>query len=237
MILNNPQQLNFKHVNSVGIAIRQYAGEQNHLAILYVANGDSDEPKILHLGDQHCLKNEQPDNSYLWIDLGDDFDAEIDLPYILAYVRDVARVNTKESGQYGLDTNTGCFDPMTGMLKSEAVEEVGLTCATFVLEVFKARGFELVQWDSWPLNDQQNINWHYKVISHLRSLFPKKVTASYFNKQLLNIGNRRYLPQDVAAATQKEIPASKDSVNELSSDIHVEITHYTTNYYATQNLN
>jgi hypothetical protein len=208
----------FSEVSHVGIALKAYQNPQNHTAILY-KNG-LDEPLFLHLSEHRGLRNHEPKDDYIWLQLGDDFQ-DYDKEYLKSFIVDVARVNPETSGQYGLDVNTKCLNPITGKFVDSYKDKIGLTCATFVLEVFSARGLDLVDWDSWPEDIPENINWQRTAA--LPHIFNEhrlgRAPFDFYNAQYNNIGNKRFLPQEVAAATQVEIPAKKHQIEEKAQKI------------------
>jgi len=204
----------FSEVESIGIALKAYQLPQNHAAILFL--DQNSEPKFLHLSEHNSLRYHPPKDDYIWMQLGDEFEI-YDKEYLKAFVIDVARINPESTGQYGLDINSKCIDKITGKFVSEYRNKIGLTCATFVMEVFDARGYTLVDTNAWLANLPENIAWQQQlVIPHLVNVGAE---PAYIVKQEDNIGNPRILPEEVAAATQLPIPASKNDVENLSQEI------------------
>ncbi len=211
MLVNFPEVTPFDGVDTVGFALSTNDPNsiQNHIAILY--KFDSDEPKLLHLAWHEDLRTEQtPNNKYIWIDLGEQF-TEIDKQIILAHVFKIVEANGSAVIPYGFDSKGQYIDLETGKFKP-SLKAVGLTCATFVLQVFKSCGFELVNLDSWQKKDKKAIRWQKEM---LKTLVEREgVSKEFLEHQTANIGSRRYLPEEVAAASHEDIPASKGKLKE-----------------------
>lgn len=222
MMLNSCTEKPFSDVNVVGIAILPCSIKppQNHLAVLYVFDR---EPELLHIGVPGGLRNNEPNSKFLWIDLGPDF-TDIDRQIICAHVKKIADANGSESISYGFDTNAKFIDPETGEFKA-TMQAIGLTCATFVLEVFESCGFQLIVWDSWLKNQKESIIWQKHMIKTY--LDQPNVSKKLLERQQKNIGNRRYLPEEVASATQVEIPAKRKRVMKKALNMRKELeAHY-----------
>lgn len=226
MIINSSSDKPFIDVDVVGIAIsRNHQHNQNHIAILYKYDDIEAEPLILHVATHHKFLKELPDSRYLWLDLSGDFDS-IDRAIICGHVQKIADANSIDSIQYGLDVNSKFIDSETGKFKS-TMNNIGLTCGTFILEVFESCGFKLINWDSWPKNQKSDIKWQKKIIELVFSRLPD-VPKDYLERQSKNIGNARFLPEEVAASTQLEIPVNKAKVKKPALDIRKALIKHST---------
>ncbi|HAS6964510.1 TPA: hypothetical protein I7303_10645 [Vibrio parahaemolyticus] len=231
MLINLPKEKAFAEVDAVGVALAQYKGEQNHIAILF----HSDEGvMLLHVGDHKQNLLEAPSSKYTWLDLGEDFHP-IRKQVILAHIQHIALENRDTDIRYGLDHAVYCLDPETGKLNSNYDSSIGFTCATFVVEVFLSCGVKLIDWDSWPSADEVHTSFQKKVYSYLEYLHsqnPERVTIEYLKAQQGNIGKSRFLPQEIAASIHSSEPSKKEDIDENASSIHVQLTDYTKQYYS-----
>lgn len=229
MLLNRCDTKPFDSVNRVGLAITPCRDRpQNHVAILYVY-GDVN-PQLLHIGVPKGLFRNPPSPHYLWIDLGREF-TDIDREIICMHVHKVALVNAaidpysgddlpEDPIKYGFDTDAKYIDPETGLF-NPTLKAIGLTCATFVLEVFESCGFTVIDWGSWPRGDKGAITWQREMIkTYLES---SELERSYLERQAKNVGNRRYLPEEVVAASQLDMPATKKAVRKKALNFRKEL--------------
>jgi len=216
MIINSPSESPFTEVDVIGIATsRNNQHDQNHIALLYDFEGDGN-PLILHVASHQRLLNEKPTPNYLWLDLSDYFDP-INKQIICAHIKKISDANPTTSVKYGFNVNSKYIDPETGVFKA-TMTEVGLTCATFVLEVFESCGFKLINWESWPKGQKNDIKWQKKILEFVFSRI-QDVEKEYLERQQKQIGNARYFPEEVAASTQVDTPANKADVKKLGKDI------------------
>ncbi len=212
MQVNVPQVTPFSEVNVVGIAIKTVDSNalQNHIGLLY--KFDSVVPHLLHLAWHKNLRaDNQPNDSYLWLDLGEFF-TDMDRAIICAHVKKVADANESNAIPYGFDAGGQLIDPETGCFRKN-IKAVGLTCATFVLEVFESCGYKLVDLLSWQKNDKQAIKWQKQILKTL--IEREQLSKELVERQTKNIGNRRYLPEEVAVATQADdIPVPRGQLKQ-----------------------
>ena len=217
MEIFSSDEKSFSEVDVIGIAITTCDpnARQNHIALLYKYGEPCAPPRLLHLAAHRDLRDNEPDDKYLWMDLGDSFD-EIDRAIICAHVQKISQANNGDAVFYGFDLNGKYIDPETGTFQS-SMAAIGLTCSTFILEVMYSCGFELIQRDTWPKSHKPDIKWQQKMIE----IFLERpgVPLAFLERQKKNVGNRRYLPEEVAASTQGEIPAARGSVMKPALDI------------------
>lgn len=74
----------------------------------------------------------------------------------------------------------------------------GLTCATFVLEVFRAASLRLIKEDTWT-STEANVAWGHKVC---KALEINEVDPAHIEHVRSNIVGLRIRPEEVAAASQ-----------------------------------
>ena len=225
MVINSPDKVSFSELDSVGVALRQYPGEQNHIAVLFKPDSDENETMMLHVGEHKADLLQPPSDRYLWLDLGESIHP-IRKELLLADVQLIAEVNKNTDIRYGLDHAVFCLDAETGRLNNNYDETIGFTCATFVIEVFLSSGLKLIDWDSWPSNENKHIDFQKKVFEYLfilREQNPAKVTFNYLKAQQANIGNSRFTPHEVAASTQEATPSLKAGIDDLANEINTRL--------------
>ncbi len=163
MVVNFPTLCPFDDVNQVGVAIKSNDDHatSNHIAILYKYG---EEPaRLLHFTGRHIVGASRCDDSYLWMDLGDEF-TEVELAIVCAHVKKVVDANAHERTAYGFDSPAGYIDKETGKIEP-AFGEKGFTCSTFVLEVFEMCGYRIVNLSSWPKPSPKDIKWQVQMVS------------------------------------------------------------------------
>jgi hypothetical protein len=192
----------------IGIAIRNVGVNQNHVGLIFeneIEEGQS--PALLHLGFPRGMLVEPANEKYFYINFCEYFD-DYDREIILAHIYKVILVNSPDQASlgnnlfpvYGLDTETNYFNRESGKFE-KVLKPVGLTCATFVLEILASCGFELLDLNNWPKNIRINEGWQDQIIK-LLSVERYKIPMDFLTAQNKNRGNRRFLPEEVAAATQ-----------------------------------
>lgn len=222
MVTNSPSVAPFSELDLIGVALRQYPNEQNHIAVLFKPDSDESDTLLLHVGDHKTDLIQSPSDRYLWLDLGDSIHP-IRKEILLTDIQLIAEVNKDAKIRYGLDHGVFCLDAATGQLNSNYDESIGFTCATFVIEVFLASGLKLIDWDSWPSNENRHITFQKQVFGYLYDIHqqePKKVTLKYLIAQQANIGKSRFTPQEVAASTQELKPSIKNEIDDMAEEIH-----------------
>lgn len=178
--------------------------DQRHLGLLY-RRGDA-ELRKLHLGFHHYLCDDAPDldGTSAWIGCGDLDDTEANtfatwlakiweknhkrMPYGIRYWRgphfDLA------DGKY-LPSETGC----------------GLTCATFVMALFEAFRYDIVDIETWP-NRDSDVDFQNCIIEALNN--PRHVRnvdidsaehQAHVKSQIDSLGKApRFRPEEVACS-------------------------------------
>jgi len=168
----------------------------SHIGILYrINNGDA---RLLHLGWHHwLLDDESIRDGYAWAacegfseDEGRDFASWLQKIYKLNNGRIPYGINYWPGAHF--DEN-GVFTPSRNGL--------GLTCATFVMSLFEAHSYPIINTGSWEKreDDQQ---WFQDVIERLKD--PSQTPAAspeHIDAQINSMGSAvRFRPLEVAAA-------------------------------------
>ncbi len=203
MDIHNPKDKHFNCVEFIGVAITCSTEGQNHIGILYNENINS-PARILHLAWHYILIDEEPKNTYHWLDCGLD---EINKAVLVAYCKEIIHVNGKDTIPYGIDITDKVFNPITGEWAPEN-ENCGLTCSTFVMQVFSAQGHNILCKESWE-NRASDSRWQTNILNKLSE---NNISEKYIAKQKKNIGAFRFRPEEVAGSIPQceyPVPFSK----------------------------
>lgn len=178
--------------------------EQRHVGVLY-RFGDK-ETSHLHLGFHHYLCDHKPelDGSNAWVGFNylDEEEANIFATWL-------AKIWEKNSRRipYGIMYWKGShFSPSDGSYISSRLG-CGLTCATFIIALFEAFGYDIVDIQTWPSRDSDSI-FHEKIISalgnvkYVRSVdIDSEEHQAHIEAQKDNLGIApRFRPEEVACA-------------------------------------
>lgn len=93
------------------------------------------------------------------------------------------------------------FDALTGKVKL-APGARGLTCATFIVPMFKAVGIALVQEDLWPVRQEDDREFLEHIAKHATPEHLAVLTAE------VEAGVRRIRPDEVLGACACPLPAT-----------------------------
>jgi hypothetical protein len=164
--------------------------DQQHIGILFM---DADaKPKFLHLAWHYDLRKDEPNDKYLWLDVPIDPINKIHLATVCALVFQ----SNEEGIPYGI-----CIDG-TGFAEDgffTATEQyAGLTCATFVIQVFHSQNYFIVDFDKWEYKAEDK-HWQVQILEALKIC---SASQEHINAQREKIqkGAARFKPEEVAAA-------------------------------------
>tara|TARA_R110001583_G_C5632553_1_gene407173 strand:+ start:1601 stop:2143 length:543 start_codon:yes stop_codon:yes gene_type:complete len=102
---------------------------------------------------------------------------------------------------YSFLGQTHPFDRETGKYNPSVHKGDGLTCATFILEVFKCLGLELLDESSFE-ERPEDMDWQVKIsVSLRRSGVPNDHMSKLENSNLA----KRFRPEEVAAASGEDV--------------------------------
>lgn len=121
------------------------------------------------------------------------------------------------------DPNKPYFDKSSGRY-SAAEPGDGFTCATFVLEILKHHGFDVIDCADWPIFEEDQ-KWQRGILENIVDLDPLP-TKQHLEAQSSQIGGiPRYRPEHVVAATvlYDGSPLAFESLAPLSSDVLKEL--------------
>ncbi|TWC90200.1 hypothetical protein FB593_1011480 [Rhizobium sp. SJZ105] len=155
----------------IGVAIKQVSDSQNHVGLLY---RDSQGVQFCHLAFHHDLRFENARSDYHWAESGV-FEDDEESAKILA-----ARIITLKQKRgyisYGFFSGKGPVFNSKGEFIEFPSPGMGLTCATFILELFHAMGFTIVDAGSWP-DRAADAAWKDHIVNVLYEYFPDHALA------------------------------------------------------------
>jgi len=212
-ILKDANGAPFEQVQWVGIAIRTYGPDRNHLGFLY--KSEADEVRLGHLAFHHQLEFEEPNEPYKWLDvLGIN---ETNKYVIAAFFANLEREHPNNVA-YGFGVDGDCFDEEGNFIEPPLGQ--GLTCATFVTAAFRHQGFPLVQLEAWPVRPEEDAAWRNWIIGMLE----RKGFVDQAKALQARAPGVRVRPQEVAAAaTLNNLPATFDDVEKVAAQIIAEL--------------
>lgn len=203
--------INHDLLSYLGIKVRLKDFSIFHIGILF---SDISQPvKCLHLAWHHRLQCDDPFENGYWFrsKLSDRNRKQMAARcFLLSYNSDTMRI----AYNIRYPTQSTYFDEFGDYLGP--VEGEGLTCATFVLAVFRDYGFPLVKEDEWPVRED-DILFHNEIISTLRRT---RASEAHIRAVEKDVGCARFRPGEVAgAALSHTPPADFKEASELNDKI------------------
>lgn len=187
--INAPSITQYAEVENVAIAIKPVGKEQLHIGILH-RNPIESEVSLLHLAWHFDLRSEVPSSPYSWITPRM---PRLRAIQVAARCRQIAKSNIAGL-PYAFSPPNDCFDEESG--RSLLGSGAGLTCASFVLAVFKIAGVDLMELESWQPRSS-DATWQQHVLDLLKS---GGASEAHCQGTQAQIGSARYRPEEVAAA-------------------------------------
>lgn len=169
-----------------------------HTGIVYV---DGDEKVLfLHLAFHHLLRRDEPGSGIGWVLPADAVPHER-LELVAAMCDLIWERHQKSKIPYGFRYNASKFSK-DGTLELGA-DECGLTCATFVLAVYRAVGLELLDLTGWPerADDAQ------RFAALLETLRQRCTDQKHIDAVSKEVKSVRYRPLEVAGGSRFNPPA------------------------------
>jgi hypothetical protein len=209
----------FSEVRGVAIAITSVDDVQRHVGILHKEEF-SGQILFLHLAWHLILKNEQPEPYYAWVDPPI---PSLRARQVAARCREVFRAHPRGI-PYAFSSPNDCFDEETSTYLFGPTRH-GLTCATFVLAVFRLAGIDIILPETWPSSRPGDDQWKEKIIAGLRAGSPPATEEHIANVEAES-GLTRFRPEDVAgAAAANSIPVSFEQANPFGEEILQKLSH------------
>jgi hypothetical protein len=195
-----------------GVGIAVHSGGL-HIGVMYRAPGIG-TVKLLHLMGHHKLSSDDVRPDYVvWIRPAIKEDRAM---AIGTMCRRIWKQNSKGLVSYGLSKPGRFFDSDGRFLKGPAL--IGLTCASFVLEVFHQAGMPLVDYDSWPHPTEADVARQNDVLDGIAARNPQFIQHVQVAKS--ELGNTRYAPLEVAGAgTAIRLPTNHPHCSKVANQI------------------
>jgi hypothetical protein len=205
----------FDENDILGIAITKTQPDQNHLAIAY---HDGTDAKIIHLVWHRKLVKSCLTDKYSWVEpISLD---SVNRIHLAAHCESIFELNHDEGIPYG-PCGGGEFDPSgyyIGKLGS------GLTCSSFVIEIFKSQGIKLINENDWAYRDT-DANWQKEILISLQDERFTDDDHALIEAQTKLIGAIRFRPEEVAAsAVIASPPSGIHKIQPISDCIEKELT-------------
>lgn len=198
MVIKSVFNDSFENIDTVCVAICRPKRKlnQQHIGLLYV--GGEGKLSFLHLAWHYQLIKEAPKEKYLWMDISLDPINKMHLATVCELIYDS---NQNSSIPYGI-----CIDG-TGFAKDGkfTAEEnyAGLTCATFVIQVFHSQGFQIIDFEKWKHRKADKC-WQMQIIQNLKNRASEE-HIQYQRRKILE-GAARFKPEEVAIAASLPNP-------------------------------
>lgn len=199
----------FGNVDVVGLAIH-VTPLGYHSGILYL---DGSEARILDLAFHFKLRDEPAEGPFRWTQISLD---RINKTVLAALVARIAHKTPYIP--YGFNSDAVSFDFETGDLLTPPVGR-GLTCATFILAVFDAYGYSILDRDYWPIR-AEDAEWHATILSMLE----EHADEGHVNAVRADRNAPRFRPEEVVGAATSEIwPVPFATALELAEQIRADL--------------
>lgn len=206
--------------DQVAVAVSHSPMGAGHVGIGF--HSVKDGPQVLHLAWHRRLSVDRvPD------ELKQCWSAEpCNLPQsagkqVVAFVRAVAKRGAKINYAVNFIASKDSFSS-NGTYKPPKGSH-GLTCASFVLEVFRGGKIPLVRSDTWR-DEPMNIDWGNRVCAQLEK--DKDVDPGHVEAVRKTVSGFRLRPFEVAGACRlplKDLPASFEAVQEPATQVEAEL--------------
>jgi len=196
-------------VDVVCVAIKKVDEDQNHMGLFFT--DEDGEVMLLHQPWHYRDLLTCFDPSYYWFDIALDPATKIHFATICALI---ASENPK-GVPYGICFLGGNFSE-NGVYSPEE-KYAGLTCATFVAQIFASQDLEIVDislWEGVPPDEK----WQTKILNNLEPYY----TPEFLKYQMGRLveGATRFRPEEVtAAAILKNPPHGPNDVADTAKQI------------------
>jgi len=206
-------------ITGICIAIARFdlGIEQQHIGFLY-RDGDN-LTKLLHLAWHYILKKEDPSKVYLWMEIPFDELNQINTAAFLESIYD----SNPDGIPYGICIDGTRFEADGAFFFLE--KGAGLTCATFVMQVFQHLGYNIIDKDCWEFRDSDK-EWQNQIIDDLENYGAPKEYITYQRNKIQG-GVARFKPEEVAVASVLSSPpyALKDIIEPSQNLLELIVAH------------
>lgn len=178
---------------------------QRHIGILY-HSPTHNTVKLLHLAWYNKLELNNPTPNFIWMTAKLPATVKITLT---AWC-DLIYEQNKNGIPYDIGLNVTGFDHKGRFIKKDKFS--GLTCASFVMQVFKSHSIDLIDISNWSTRTPDR-KWQYGMVKNLVKYVPfsRKIIFIKTKIQEIELGLQRFKPEEVAsAATIPNFPHSQN---------------------------
>ena len=199
----------------IGVALSRVRREQYHSGVAWRISSDN-QGQLLHLQWHRDLRLDVLDTDSYAVSEFRANGTKIPAPRVHAFAGLMRRIDRRcRKGEipYSFSLKSA-IDQETGAFVRGPDDAPGFTCATFVLAVFRAAGYELLA-DGWPTRSEDE-QWQSHILEHLRHSADGDHIAALENLK----GVVRYRPSEVSAGALKDFhPARFEDVQELAEQL------------------
>jgi len=199
----------------VGVILERLKSNWIHLGFLYrIENSDT---YVLHLWGHRKLLHEVPRGRQLCILCEVE---PVRIPAIAAFARRLYRKNKNQGIPYAFSSPEQDWFSADGHLLL-GPERLGLTCANFVLALYRAVGFPLIQLNTWPLRSD-DAAWQGTVLAEWAPDIAgaRQKTQEHFEQVRSEIGTVRCRPLEIGgAALSADLPCDFDTALRLAVEV------------------
>ena len=189
----------FDNIDSICVAIGRPDSrrKQQHIGFLFI--DENFDVQFLHLAWHFNLIKEPPNKNYIWLDIPLDPFNKVHLATVCASI-----FKSSQEGKlipYGISIDGTGFAKDGSFISQD--KHAGLTCATFVIQVFHSQGYPVIDFEKWQYREEDK-TWQVKILQ----LLEKIVDSDHINYQYAKIekGTVRFKPEEVAAAAALSDP-------------------------------
>lgn len=198
VVLRDPAVCPFERIASIAFVIKRN-GQFLHAGLLY--RDEDGVISLIHLGWNYLLTQGPPDDSYYWVPCSLDERVQED---VAGFLEVLWKKNRDQRVPYStkLSSDLNFFDERGERIQVPVGD--GLTCASFVLHVFRALELPLVIADEWPTGREGDKEWAREILSIMQHHCDQKkygLTQEHIDEQAKCIEDIvRHRPEEVAAA-------------------------------------
>ena len=192
-VLTHENNNNIKY-NS-GVSFQKADTEQYHVGVVYTSSeDDSTVKKVLNLAGHLDLRSVNLNTAKRCVILPT-------IPSSLARqisvtCRAIWTKNSENLTPYALSPPSDCFNPLSGDLTLKE-DQIGLTCATFVLSVYFSLNIPVLDHNTWLVREDDR-KWQEYVIENYLPAW--RASEEHIEQVLEEVGNIRVRPEEVAGA-------------------------------------
>lgn len=209
-ILNDPTTNPISSLQELGVElVATDSSDGRHIAVVFRVD-EKDQPMLCHLRWHHWLAHEPSSGKSPWLQsqLGTSTRRTV-AGLCKSVASRIEAGNPKVN--FGFSVDLKCFNKDGRYLPQD--DGKGLTCATFVLEIFARRtGIRLLDLQAWPTHRAGDDAWKQTILAelaktenHLRQKGEHNAAAAV-QRHIVGLKNNsdtpRYRPEEVAAGTQ-----------------------------------